>query len=64
MMEEFVIYAEDKVTGERRDYDTVKGETTAQEEVERLNQVPDGKNYGYRNRNGLGPENPQLRRLM
>lgn len=61
MREKYIIYGEKN--GRREDFKDERGEQTVKEEVERLNSLDDGIDYGYRKVNQSKPENPQANRL-
>jgi len=61
MSEKYIIYGESD--GMREDLKDERGEQTVKEEVERLNSLDDGIDYGYRKAGSLKPDNPQSNRL-
>lgn len=61
MREKYIIFGEKN--GRREDFKDERGLQTVKEEVERLNKVDDGIDYGYRKAGSLKPENPQANRL-
>lgn len=61
MREKYIIYGESD--GMREDYKQERGEKTVKEEVERLNSLDDGIDYGYRKVNQSKPKNPQSNRF-